>query len=33
MAHPMPPLNALRAFEVTARLGTLARAAEGSGTT
>ncbi len=28
MAHPIPPLNALRAFEVTARLGTLARAAD-----
>ena len=28
MAHPIPPLNALRAVEVTARLGTLARAAE-----
>jgi|TARA_R110002124_G_scaffold26361_1_gene94591 LysR family glycine cleavage system transcriptional activator len=28
MAHPIPPLNALRAFEVTARLGTLAKAAD-----
>jgi len=28
MAHPVPPLNALRAFEVTARLGTLTRAAD-----
>lgn len=28
MALPIPPLNALRAFEVTARLGTLARAAD-----
>jgi LysR family glycine cleavage system transcriptional activator len=28
MANQIPPLNALRAFEVTARLGTLARAAD-----
>jgi len=28
MAQSIPPLNALRAFEVTARLGTLARAAD-----